>query len=900
MIGLARPSHWLARVIGVGTTIAALPLLAQGNAAQSDWNPHEILRAETFVRPPGVVERIIMTPRTDISFSTPSPDRKWFLRTIGADRGDIEAYGAPHIFLGGVQIDTRANRARSMTTSTRRGITLVDPRTMATRAIETPRGATISSPVWSPAGTHIAYIANLTDASHAYVADIATGKSVQVTRTPLLATLVTGIAWTADGRNLVAVLIPDGRGTPPGHGKNGVEDGPQVRLTESRVIPQRIHASLLEDLHDKAKLTFYATGQLAVIDVRSRATRKLGAPAMIRSVDVSPDGQYFRVTRMVEPFSYLVPVSSFGSLQELWDATGKVVATLARTPLREGEQTDDDPPGGGRGGAQQSASDTGKRNLAWHPVGRGLVYLQSVFGASAGGEAAGAGRGGRSGRGGTGRGGQSQAPQPTAVKYMNWLPPYGPGDTTTIYEGSGRLTSVAFADDGRIMFVADSGAVFAVRTADRSRTFPLGRGVTLGGGGGGRGGGGGGRGGGAGAASDSAAGGTLETKRGPNGEPVVIVGSDDKTVFLSGTRTPGASWLTQAPRPWVDRLDFETGQRTRIFESPAEGYDQLVAPLDDDYSQYIYTHESPTVVPDAYLRDTKAGTSRKLTTNKDVAPEVSGAQRRRFQVSRLRDGYKFWVEVTLPRDWRAGTKLPGIIWFYPREYATQDAYERSKYGTNINQFPDVPATRPASAVDIWVTQGYALIEPDLPIYGDSGRMNDNYTRDLAENLDLVVDAVVDSGYVDREKMGIGGHSYGAFSTVNAMTLVPYFKAGIAGDGMYNRSLTPFGFQSERRSFYEAMDTYLAMSPFYRADKLSGALLMYHGLADQNVGTAPISSIRMFHALQGLGKPAALYMYPYEDHSVATYQSDLDQWARWLAWFDIYVKNAKTSQAPIVP
>ena len=149
-------------------------------------------------------------------------------------------------------------------------------------------------------------------------------------------------------------------------------------------------------------------------------------------------------------------------------------------------------------------------------------------------------------------------------------------------------------------------------------------------------------------------------------------------------------------------------------------------------------------------------------------------------------------------------------------------------------------------------------------------------------------------------MGLGGHSYGAFSTVNALTLVPYFKAGIAGDGMYNRSLTPFGFQSERRDFFQAQSTYLDMSPFYRADKISGALLMYHALEDQNVGTAPISSVRMFHALQGLGKPAALYMYPYEDHSDATYASDLDLWARWLAWFDVYVKHPASEPKAITP
>jgi len=272
---------------------------------------------------------------------------------------------------------------------------------------------------------------------------------------------------------------------------------------------------------------------------------------------------------------------------------------------------------------------------------------------------------------------------------------------------------------------------------------------------------------------------------------------------------------------------------------------------------------------------------------------------KRFQVTRPRDGTAFWVEVTLPKGWTPGQRLPGIVWFYPREYTTAQEYDRSRHSVNINQFPAVPSARPASSTKLWVTQGYALIEPDIPIYGEAGRMNDNYTRDLKENLDAVLDAVVDSGFVDRHRMGIGGHSYGAFSTVNAMSLMPNFKAGIAGDGMYNRTLTPFGFQSERRNFYQAQQTYLDMSPFLRADKISGALLLYHAIEDQNTGTDPISSRRMFAALQGLGKPAALYMYPYEDHSVATYASDLDLWARWIAWMDTYVKGA-TPAAKVTP
>jgi dipeptidyl aminopeptidase/acylaminoacyl peptidase len=910
MIGLTHRMRWMRRVFTAvaGATFLASHAVAQSPIGQSD---HDLLTTETYVRPPAVVDRIIMAQRTDITFVQPSPDRKWFLKSPGLDRGDVAQFGKPHIYLGGIQVDAHANRARSLTTSTHLGLMLVDPRTNTTKMIETPKGASISSQVWSPTGTQVAYIANFDDASHVFVADVATGKSVQVTKTPLLATLVTTLEWTADGKSIVAVAVPEARGPAPVHGKNGIEDGPEVRLSESRVIPQVIHPSLLEDPHEKAMLKYYTTGQVVLIDVKSKAARKIGAPGMIRAVDASPDGQFFRVTQMTEPFSYLVPVTNFGSVQELWDLSGKVVATLNKQPLREGESAGDAdvPAGGGRGGPQQTASDTGKRNINWNPVGPGLVYYESVFaaggngaggaaGAAAAAAPAGGGRGGRGGgRGGAaapaaaGRGTAPARPAPTSVRYMSWVAPYGAGDTRLIYEGSGQLSNVAFSYDGKTMFVSDSGAVIVLRSADPSKRYNLGRGVTVPAAGGGRGGGGGAFG--AAGADTGTTGGALATKRGPNGVPVVIVASDNKTVYLSGTRAPGANWVTQAPRPWVDRLDFEGGTRNRLFESPADTYDEFVTALDDDYFAYIYTHESPTVIQDAYLRDAKAGTSTQITHAKDVAPEVSGAQHKRIQVTRLRDGIKFWVDLTLPADWKPGTRLPGIIWFYPREYTTQAEYDRSRYTTNINKFPDTPALRPASSTKLWVTQGYAVIEPDCPIMGDAGKMNDNYSRDLRENLDMVINAMVDQGYVDRDRVGVGGHSYGAFSTVNALTLTPYFKAGIAGDGMYNRSLTPFGFQSERRNFFEAEQTYLDMSPFYRADKISGPLLMYHSLEDQNVGTAPISSIRMFHALQGLGKPAALFLYPYEDHSVATYQTDLDQWARWFAWFDMYVKNPKT-------
>jgi dipeptidyl aminopeptidase/acylaminoacyl peptidase len=174
-------------------------------------------------------------------------------------------------------------------------------------------------------------------------------------------------------------------------------------------------------------------------------------------------------------------------------------------------------------------------------------------------------------------------------------------------------------------------------------------------------------------------------------------------------------------------------------------------------------------------------------------------------------------------------------------------------------------------------------------------MNDNYEHDLRNNLAAVIDELDRREIVDRTKLAIGGHSYGAFSTVNAMVHTPFFKAGIAGDGAYNRTLTPLGFQSERRDLWEAKDVYLSMSPFLYANNLTGALLMYHGLGDQNVGTDPTNSMRLFHALNGLGKTTALYLYPLEDHGPATRETLLDLWARWAAWLDKYVKNPQKEE-----
>ncbi len=872
------------RALGLSTALAiavAPGARAQQNSADNNGKeelpPKERLAAETYVKPPSAIERLVTAPReNNVTLDNQSPNRKSFLKLQSEGMPSVQTFGKPHYYLAGLQVDFKANRARVLTTRGSSGLEIVDASTGKSHTIETPKGASVSSPQWSPDGSKVAYIANFDDASRLYVADVASGKSRQVSPRALLATLVTTVDWTADGNQLVTVLIPDARKAEPK--RPAIEPGPLVRLTDEKKEKTRNFASLLRDPFEKELMEYYVTGQLATINVSSGAVRKIGAPEMISAVDASPDGKYFHVTLMQKPFSYIVQYNSFGTSDQIWDTNGKALAVVATRPLREVASPDDDffgPVGAG-------ANDSLPRNIAWMPNGQGISYLQydppPPRGAGAAADTADA----------SAQPGQGRAKRKDHL--YQWTPPFDASSKKALLESDNRIGGVLFTDDAKSVFVAENtngtGHVYAVYFDEPGKKYTIWRVRGLNatvtatrGFGGGRGGNG----------ADSLTfyqnPGTIVAKRGRNGGQVAQLSTDGKYAFLEGTRY-FKTWQDSAPHGFVDKVEIKTGQKSRVFEGQADMYETVTAALDDDFSKYVVSRESRTQVPDSYLRDGASGQFTKLTNNKDYTPEFTAAVRKRIPVTRA-DGYHFMVNLTLPSDYRPGTRLPAMFWFYPYEFTDQGGYDRTQRTNNINQFPQAgPRT-----IEYLVTQGYAVANFDPPIMGANGRMNDNYVTDLVSNLSAVLDELDKEGYIDRSRVGIGGHSYGAFSTVNAMVNTPFFKAGIAGDGMYNRSLTPNGFQNERRDFWEGQKTYLDMSPFFKADKLSGALLMYHSIEDQNVGTDPISSIRMMHALQGLGKVASLYMYPYEDHGPATKETVLDQWARWTAWLDLYVKNA---------
>jgi dipeptidyl aminopeptidase/acylaminoacyl peptidase len=854
------------RVLALTLLVAPLTFAAQ-NATSAVTRPQsvdEVIKSELYVTPPSQLADAVLAPRyLNVSPSNFSADRTWFINEVGDGPVTMDVFSKPFHELGGLFIDYRANRNRTLTIRNNVALELRSATTTNRVNIAIPAGARVSNASWSPDGKQVAFFVHTPDATHVWVSDLA-GKTRQLTTKPVLATLVTDFEWTKNGAEIVTVLPPDGRPAQPQ--PPAVPMGPRVKLAEeSDKNMLRTYQSLMATPYDLDLLEWHATGQVAVIDVKTKAVRKVGAPRMVQDIDPSPDGRYIRITRMNRPFSYMVPVSNFGTTEEIVDvATGNVVAQVRDTPLNLGVDTSRAVTAPGAAGEAPASS--GRREVTWRPDGQGLTYLEQ--------EAAPANADSATGSDDTERPRRKD-------RVMQWLPPFGDGNTKVLYESNTRIGTHRYSEDMSVLFLSERTgprtheyAVFLNEpgkryTIARYRTDDVnanpGSLVMVAGTLGARGGFGG------------------FGRRGGDADKRVQRSADGESVYLAGTlydKNPEEV----GPRSFIDKVNVKSGQKSRVYLSDNTNvYERAVAFQDLDARRLLVTRESEKDVPQAFFRNGDQLTQ--ITANKDYTPDLTAAKKENFIVERP-DGFKFKVNVTMPTNYTPGTRVPAMFWFYPREYAGQEEYDRGARTFNKNEFPNFGAR----SMQFLTRMGYAVVEPDAPIVGKAGQQNNNYENDLRNNLAAVIDEVDRRGLVDRTRIGIGGHSYGAFSTVNAMSHTPFFKAGIAGDGNYNRTLTPLNFQSERRTLWDSPDTYLSMSPILHANDLTGALLMYHGMGDQNVGTELSNSPRLFHALNGLGKTTSMYLYPFEDHGPATKETMLDLWARWSAWLDKYVKN----------
>ena len=349
----------------------------------------------------------------------------------------------------------------------------------------------------------------------------------------------------------------------------------------------------------------------------------------------------------------------------------------------------------------------------------------------------------------------------------------------------------------------------------------------------------------------------------------------------------GAGSSPEGDRPFLDRLNLKTFATERLWRSGSDVFESVVGLLDDNAARVLTRHESPTEPGNYSVRDLKAGSKQAITNFKDPHPQITAAAANKMFVTYERkDGVKLNGTIYLPPGYQKGQRVPMLLWAYPREFVDADA--ASQVTGSPNRFTSVGG---ASHL-FFLLQGYAIFDgATMPIIGPGETANDTYVEQLVASAQAAVDKAIELGIADRHRIGVGGHSYGAFMTANLLAHSDIFAAGIARSGAYNRTLTPFGFQAETRTFWEVPHIYAAMSPFFHAHKINEPILLIHGEADNNSGTFPIQSERLYMALKGHGATVRYVTLPHESHGYAARESVLHTIAETLNWLDKYVKNA---------
>jgi dipeptidyl aminopeptidase/acylaminoacyl peptidase len=352
------------------------------------------------------------------------------------------------------------------------------------------------------------------------------------------------------------------------------------------------------------------------------------------------------------------------------------------------------------------------------------------------------------------------------------------------------------------------------------------------------------------------------------------------SIYLSGA---GAS--KEGDRPFLDRLNLKTFQVERLFRSDDQSYETVVALLSDDAKRVMTRHETRTQPPNYYVRELPGTNRTAITSFKDPHPQITAAERM-FVTYTRKDGVGLSGTIHLPPGHKKGERLPMLVWAYPREFVDPDA--ASQVVGSPNRFTTVSG---ASHL-LLLAHGYAIFDgPTMPIVGPGETANDTYVEQLMSSAAAAIDKAVELGIADRARVGVGGHSYGAFMTANLLAHSDLFAAGVARSGAYNRTLTPFGFQAETRTYWEASQIYLNMSPFNFAHKINEPILLIHGEADDNSGTFPIQSERLYMALKGHGATVRYVTLPAEAHGYAARESNMHVVAETINWLDKYVKNA---------
>ena len=661
-----------------------------------------------------------------------------------------------------------------------------------------------------------------------WAVDLKTAEARRVSAGPLNANMGMPYAWFKDGQALLVKMLPEDRRPLIDRSEN-IPQGPTIATNDGKKAQNRTYQDLIKNPDDAFNFEQLALSALyrVSLDGRSNLWKEAG---LYQSMRFSPDGQYLLVVTVEKPFSYLVPYYRFPSKTVVYTQDGNLVSTVLEVPLIE------DLPQGFMAVRQ------GMRDLDWrNDRPASLVYVEALDGGDP----------------------AVEAEYRDAVYQLE--PPFR-GSGTLLLKVKNRMERITWGND-RVAVATDSWFntrntrtyLFDPSAPEREPRLLADRNYQD-------------------TYSDP---GTWALKRNPNGEEVLALDRRGHAYLLGEGYTP------QGQYPFVDRVDLNTLGKERVYTSRLEGQKETLVEYDPLEDRLLVRIESPSEYPNYFEKTlVRRKGPEQLTFFENPYKALAGVHKEVITYPR-EDGLELSGTLYLPEgyDRNSGEKLPMILWAYPREF--KDKNSASQNTSNPNEF-----TYPSWGSPVfWVTRGYAVLDDAaFPIIGEGeNEPNDTFRTQLVANAKAAIDAVDAMGVIDRSRVGVGGHSYGAFMVANLLSHSDLFAAGIARSGAYNRTLTPFGFQSEERNYWEAPEVYYSMSPFMHADKMKTPLLLIHGEADNNSGTYPMQSERYFNALKGLGATVRMVMLPQESHGYRARESILHMLWEQDQWLEAYLK-----------
>jgi dipeptidyl aminopeptidase/acylaminoacyl peptidase len=691
-----------------------------------------------------------------------------------------------------------------------------------------PKDRAMGFPLWSPDGKKFLFTNVSGSSIELWYCDIA---ALSATKIDAGINMVFGyaVAWLSDSKSFLYYVTDPGRGNRPD--RSLVPSGPVVQENLGKKGQVATYQDLLKDPADEMLFEYYAKSQLMLWD--GTKSVKLGNPGMITDISPSPDGLYFMITIISRPFSYLVPYNSFPSSTQIWDIKGRLVKVLINEPLIENYPRDYD------------AVLPGPRSYNWRSDRPSTVYWVEAL-----------------------DGGDYKKEMQYHDQVFMLEAPFI-GEPAKFIATEKRFMGVTWGNEGfaiiteglsksRIRVISSFNPSDPLKV--KKKLFELN--------------------------NDDRYGnpGRFLTQPNAYGRNVLMFADKGKSLFLSGEGASG-----EGDRPFLDKYDISTGKVIRLWRSEAPSYETISQFVDVNKGLLLTTRQSVSEVPNYFIRNLKNGKLTRVTNFENPYPQLADVKKELVRYKR-NDGIDLSFTLYLPSgyDKQKDGRLPTLLWAYPREF--NDAGAAGQVSGSPYMFTRIS---PASAL-VYVTQGYAvLMDAAFPIVGVKGsEPNDTFIEQLVADAEAAINKAVEMGVTDPKRVAVSGHSYGAFMTANLLANTRLFAAGIAESGAYNRTLTPFGFQNERRTYWDAPHIYNVMSPFMNADKVKDPIMLIHGMADNNSGTFPIQSERFYAALKGFGATTRLVLLPNESHGYAARETILHKHWEVLNWMNKYVKDKK--------